>query len=153
MKTRVCRYSLAPEAFLTEERKSVDILFPSSGRLHRITIPSKFGANFTDILVELDRKDHVPMSFISDAVGLSFREDPVPEMYDDGTVVCFQCGALACPNDEHDHVQNFNILRGLPSLVYERGYILRLTATAMRDSLFMVMITGIESSVVIERDL
>ena len=151
MKTVHCQYSVAPVSFVAEERKSVDILFPRTGRLTRITIPSQIGENFTDILVEIDRKDRVPIPLISShADGLLFREDPPPEMFDDGTVVCFQCGMFDCPDDEHDHIQNFNILRGLPSLVYERGHILRLTATAIQASLFLVIITGIEASTVKE---
>jgi hypothetical protein len=139
------KYGLVPEAFRADERKSMDILFPRTGRLQRITIPWKFGINFTNIVVEIDRANAVPTLFIACVDALSFREDPDPELRD-GKVVCFQCGALACSNNDHDHVLNFNILRGLPSLTYERGHILRLTATAMRDSSFVVMTTCLEST-------
>lgn len=144
MKIRVCCYSLASIAFLADERKSVDILFPRSGRLNRIIIPLEYGTNFSDIIVEVDRPNSVPALFVASPSGLSFREDPAPETFD-GKVICYECNKLDCSNDEHDHVQNFNILRG-HTLFYEFGHILRLTATAKQDSLFMVAVTCFESS-------
>ena len=145
MKIKICHYGLAPVAFHADERKSVDILFPNSGRLHRITIPSNLGINFCDVLVEVDRGDRIPMILISGANGLSFREDPFPRMQD-GKVVCFQCSKLDCQDDEHEHTQNFNILRSAPSFVYERGYILRLTMTSIPASSLTVVVTGFEPS-------